>query len=283
MPATVILIHGAFCTATAWAPLQRELDSRGISNIAVDLPGHGTHAPLPAGYAAEPQQLESLARAPSAMAGIGTSDDVAAVCEVLRAARAHGPTVLVGASRGGMTLTAVANTAPELVDHLVYAAAWCCVDQDPQAYEQSEENCSSELGLVSSRLVCADPAQIGAIRLNWRTQDEQLLRSLQSALLHDGTRAELLTYLHAQDPDESIIIDTELVVGDPATWGRVPRSYVVTGRDRAMPPALQERFIAEADAAVPDNPTTVHHLASSHLGFQIHPAGLADILHGIVE
>lgn len=105
---------------------------------------------------------------------------------------------------------------------------------------------------------------------------------MQSALLHDGTRAELLAYLHAQDPDESINVDAQRVVGDPATWGRVPRSYVVADADRAMPPAMQEQLIAEADAAVPDNPTTVYHLPSSHLGVQVRPAGLGQIVTRIV-
>jgi hypothetical protein len=70
---------------------------------------------------------------------------------------------------------------------------------------------------------------------------------------------------------------------DPATWGRVPHTYVRLTEDRAMPLALQDRFIAEADALVPDNPFDVHSLASSHLRFQVHPREFVDILDGLAE
>jgi hypothetical protein len=45
-----------------------------------------------------------------------------------------------------------------------------------------------------------------------------------------------------------------------------------------MPVALQDRWIAEADAAVPGNPFDVVTLASSHLAVQIRPGPLVDVL-----
>ncbi|MGA0194495.1 MAG: alpha/beta fold hydrolase, partial [Ilumatobacteraceae bacterium] len=43
----VVLVHGAWHGAWCWAPLQTELDRRGIASLAVDLPGHGsTGAPF---------------------------------------------------------------------------------------------------------------------------------------------------------------------------------------------------------------------------------------------
>lgn len=109
-------------------PLLRELGLCGHRAVAVDLPGHGFSARLPRAARGD-RDRAALTVEPSAMAGLGTADDVAAVVGVLERARAHGPVVLVGHSRGGLTLTAVANTAPHLVDHLVYVSAWCCVDR----------------------------------------------------------------------------------------------------------------------------------------------------------
>ena len=40
-PRPIVLVHGAFHGAWCWAPLQAELDSRGVPSYAVDLPGHG--------------------------------------------------------------------------------------------------------------------------------------------------------------------------------------------------------------------------------------------------
>ncbi|WP_219418941.1 hypothetical protein [Pseudonocardia nigra] len=108
-----------------------------------------------------------------------------------------------------------------------------------------------------------------------------MLDGLQAALLADGTRAELLAYLHRQDPDEALVIDEVATRGDAATWGRIPRTYVRLTEDRAVPLTLQDRFIAEADALTPDNPTDVRSIASGHLRWQIHPAEIVEILDGL--
>lgn len=275
---TFVLVPGSWCASAAWAPVARELTLRGHRAVPVDLPGHGPTATIPRGYLGR-QDLDALATEPSGMAGVGTADDVALVTDVLRRAQRHGPAVLVGHSRGGLTLTAVANTLPELVDRLVYVSAWCCVTDGHDGYAASPENAGSELGRAAA-LAVADPAALGALRFNWRTADPVHLDVLQEVLLADGTRRELIAYLHAMDPDESLSIDDAATRADPATWGRIPRTYVRLTEDRAMPTALQDRFVAEADAAAPDNPFDVHSLSTSHLGVQVRPAGLVQILDG---
>jgi pimeloyl-ACP methyl ester carboxylesterase len=276
---TFVLVHGAFCNAAVWGPTARELTLRGHRAVAVDLPGHGFGATIPAGYLGA-QDLDELARAPSGMSGIGTADDVAAVVAVVRRAREHGPVVLVGASRGGLTLTAVGNAVPELVDRLVYVSAWCPVSATVSEYSVAPENATSLL-TGAGAIAVGNPVEIGAIRLNWRTSDPGHLDLLQAALLADGTRQELLAYLHLQEPDEALVVDEVATRADPATWGRIPRSYVRLTEDRALPLPLQDRFIAEADALLPDRPFGVHSLASSHLRFQVHPAGLVAVLDGL--
>jgi pimeloyl-ACP methyl ester carboxylesterase len=276
---TFVLVHGAFCNAAVWGPTVRELALRGHRAVAVDLPGHGFGATIPAGYAGA-QDLATLAGAPSGMAGLGTADDVAAVTAVVRRAREHGPVVLVGASRGGLTLTAVGNAEPHLVDRLVYVSAWCPVAATVAEYTASPENATSLLA-EAAVLAVGDPGAIGAVRLNWRTADPAHLDLLQAALLADGTRQELLAYLHLQEPDEALAVDERATRADPGTWGRIPRSYVRLTEDRAIPLPLQDRFIAEADALLPDRPFDVHSLTSSHLRFQIHPEAFVDVLAGL--
>lgn len=281
MTTTFVLVHGSFANSACWAPTVRELALRGHRALAVDLPGHGLAATIPAGYLGA-QDPAALATEPSGMTGIGTADDVAAVTDVLRRARAHGPVVLVGTSRGGLTLTAVGNNAPELVDRLVYVSAWCCVDATVSEYSAGPEYSQSLLG-DTGLLPLADPAQIGGIRLNWRTGEPDVLDRLQTALLADGTRAELLAFLHHQEPDEALVVDETATRGRAGTWGRIPRTYVRLTGDRSVPVALQDRFIAEADALTPDNRFDVHSLDSSHLRFQIHPLGLVEILDELAQ
>lgn len=281
MISTYVLVHGAFCNSAVWAPVARELALLGHRTVAVDLPGHGLGATIPTGYLG-PQDLGALATQPSGMAGITTADDVIVVSDVVRRAAEHGPVILVGASRGGLTITAVANAVPELIERIVYVSAWCCVDAGPGEYSVSAENADSQLPRAAV-IAVANPADIGALRLNWRTAEPAHLDVLQAALLADGTREELIAYLHTQDPDEALAIDDEAVRVDPATWGRIPHTYVRLTEDLAMPLALQDRFIAEADAATPDNRFDVRSLASSHLGFQVHPAAIVEILDGLAS
>ena len=54
--------------------------------------------------------------------------------------------------------------------------------------------------------------------------------------------------------------------GEAHTWGRIPRTYVRFTLDRLIPPALQDRFIDEADRLTPDNPTDVRSVAAPHVG-----------------
>jgi hypothetical protein len=48
----------------------------------------------------------------------------------------------------------------------------------------------------------------------------------------------------------------------------VPRSYIRFTLDRALPLALQDRMIDEADAATPGNRFDVHSLPAPHVGPQ---------------
>ena len=62
-----------------------------------------------------------------------------------------------------------------------------------------------------------------------------------------------------------------------ARWGAIDRHYIKCLQDRVILPALQQRFIDEADAFAPGNPTHVHQLDSSHSPFMSQPAVLAGV------
>jgi pimeloyl-ACP methyl ester carboxylesterase len=271
--ATYVFVHGSNSNSFGWAGVQRELALLGRRTLAVDLPGHGLAARFPRSYQA-PQDLTALAHEPSAMTGITLADNVAHVVGIVR--RLAGPVVLVGHSRGGFTIGGVGAAVPELIARLVYVSAWCCTEP-LRSYTESPENSTSEANALGATLLAGDPAEIGAVRLNWRAAD---LRSAQSALLADGTEDELLAFLNTLEPDEASRLGPGTEV-DAGTWGQIPRTYIRLTNDRSIPLALQDKFIRDADALTPDNRFDVHSIESSHLGFMFRPQEIATILAGL--
>ncbi|MEV0062795.1 hypothetical protein [Nocardia sp. NPDC050718] len=94
----------------------------------------------------------------------------------------------------------------------------------------------------------------------------------------DATDDQFRACLNLLEPADSARVLTADSRVRAATWGRIPRTYIRLSQDRAIPPHMQDRMIAEADALTPDNPFTVHTVAASHLGACLHAARIAAIL-----
>ncbi|GGR02555.1 alpha/beta fold hydrolase [Streptomyces pilosus] len=273
---TFVLVHGAFANSFSFAPLQAELGLLGHRSVAVDLPGHGFEATFPAAYQA-PQDLDALGAEPGGIKGVTLADNAARVIEVLERARRNGPTVLVGHSRGGATITAVGNARPELIDRIVYVSAWCPVTLDVGGYYAEPEMADVDPGAFAAALV-GNPAELGLLRTNFRTADPGALAAFKQAFAADLTDDEFRTFLNTFQPDENLDAGTSADRARAATWGRIPRTYVRLAADASVPPAVQDRMIREADALTPDNPFDVHTLDGSHLHWLVHPGPAAALL-----
>ncbi|MFD7386031.1 alpha/beta fold hydrolase [Streptomyces anulatus] len=276
---TFILVHGAFSNSFSFAPLQAELGLLGHRSVAVDLPGHGFGATSPASYQA-PQDLDALATEPGGIKGVTLADNAARVIEVLERAKRNGPAVLVSHSRGGATATAVANARPDLIDRIVYVSAWCPVDLDVGDYYAEPEMADVDAGALSLALV-GNPAELGLLRVNFRTADPAALAAFKHAFAADLTDDEFQVFLNTFQCDENLDAGTYADRAQAATWGRIPRTYVRLADDTSLPPALQDRMIREADALTPDNPFDVRTLAGSHLRWLVHPKPAAELLAGL--
>ncbi|WP_399084492.1 alpha/beta fold hydrolase [Streptomyces sp. BBFR2] len=277
---TFVLVHGAFANSFSFAPLQAELALLGHRSAAIDLPGHGFEATFPAAYQA-PQDLDALAAAPGGIREVTLADAVARVIGVLERAKRHGPTVLVGHSRGGITLTAVANARPDLIDRLVYVSAWCPVDLDVAGYYAGPEMAATDQRALATALV-GNPAELGLLRNNFRTADPEALAALRATMGADLTDDEFRTFLNTFQPDDNLDAGTLDDRAGEATWGRVPRTYVRLAEDIAIPLAMQDRMIREGDALTPGNPFDVRTLPGSHLHWLVHPEPAAALLAGLV-
>ncbi|MEV0272384.1 alpha/beta hydrolase [Hamadaea sp. NPDC050747] len=274
-PPTFVFVHGANGSGGLWNPIILELAAHGHRAVAVDLPGHGLQAGYPVSYQA-PQDAAAFAEEPSLMAGITLDATVDFLTGVVRRVAVHGPVILVGQSLAGISITGVANRVPELIGQLVYVSAFCCVDL-PTVYDYylTPEGRSSAVLTVPK---VGDPARTGALRTNWRSADPAFLAGAQRAFLADGTAAQLRALIAGCQPDESALLSFTDARIDPGRWGGVPHTFVRLTDDQSIPLALQDRMIAEADAAVPHNPFRVHTLNSSHLGYLLRPAEIASLL-----
>ncbi|MFC8825474.1 alpha/beta hydrolase [Streptomyces sp. NPDC057137] len=277
---TFVLVHGSCSSSFMWAPVQRELALLGHRSFAVDLPGHGLDAQYPVAYQA-PQDLDAWAAEPSTLAGVTLRDNVDMVVDIVRRVAEHGPVVLVGASLGGLTTTAVGNEIPGLIDRLVYISAWSCVARaNPMEYMAEPEFAGSLLPGLGGFNV-GDPSAVGAGRANYRTADPDLLAALKAATMAEATDAEFMAFINILQPDESLAVIGGDGRGHADTWGTIPRSYLRLTDDRSLPVAMQDRLIAEADELTPDNPYDVHSLDSSHTGFVLQAPKVAGILDGL--
>ncbi|SHF91067.1 alpha/beta hydrolase [Streptoalloteichus hindustanus] len=277
---TFVLVHGANGNAGYFAPLVAELAMAGHRALAVDLPGHGPAGHFPPSYQA-PQDLAALAAAPSPLAGLRLADNVDHVTRIVRRVAAHGPVILVGHSMGGATITRVGNEIPHLIARLVYLTAFCCVRLRSvlECFTATPEGRTSLLTTIPG---LTDPGRTGVTRTNWRCADRGFLAAAKAALAGGWDDAAFLAALNTMEPDEAWAVTTDDARGVPATWGRIPRTYVRCARDRAVPLPLQDRMISEADRATPHNRFDVHTLDAPHLGPQ-HPRPLARVLTSLLD
>jgi len=274
-----VFVHGGSSNARAWGPLQNELAVLGYRSHAVDLPGHGDLADSPAAYYRQPQDLAALAAAPSPLRGITLQDNVKHVVDTLRRLDGRGPVVLVGNSLGGLTISAVANAAPELLDRVVYLSALCLSDPAmlTEPWDVVDDNL---LDALAARITVPDVDEPGVARLNWRSAhgDPELFAGLKAAIMADSTDHQFRLLLDSLDPDENYAVLEPGALVQADGWGRVPHTYVRLAEDHGITPAVQDHMIRKADELTPHNPFEVHTLASSHVGYFSRPRVFAEML-----
>ncbi|QDQ09937.1 alpha/beta hydrolase [Streptomyces spectabilis] len=276
---TFVFVPGGSSNARAWGPLQNELALKGYRSYAVDLPGHGDRADHPAVYYQQPQDLAALAAAPSPMRGITLRDNVRHVVDVLHRLAPSGPLVLVGNSFGGLTVTAVANAVPELLDRVVYLSAVCLSDPAmiTGVWDVRDDNL---LDAAVARITVPLTDAQGVVRLNWRAAhaDPGLFAQLKAAVMADSTDHQFRMLLDSMDPDENHTVLEQGAVALADQWGKVPHTFVRLSADRSIPPAVQDYMIRKADALTPRNPFDVRTLDASHVGYFSRPRLFAELL-----
>ena len=206
-----VLVHGAFSGGWVWGPLAEELEARGHSVEAPDLPGGG-------------QDRTPIAEV--------TLDAYATrICEVLRAHPE--PALLVGHSMGGMAITQAAPRCPERIQSMVYVAAF--LPQEGQSLialtqlpEGATDQVQANLVISGDPPVATMPAEASRAALYEKCSDEQAAWAIASRT------------------PQPVFPFTEPVALDGFDFAGIPRAYVHCTEDRAIPPPLQRRMIEAA-------------------------------------
>ncbi|MFJ1709609.1 alpha/beta fold hydrolase [Kitasatospora sp. NPDC088346] len=271
----LLFLHGYWHGSWCWSEVITHVAAAGRSAVAVDMAGHGLRAARPQCLTRRPLAPEALASEVSPVAGVDLDQASDLLISQIKEVGGGSPVTVVAHSMGGAVLTRAAQLAPELVAHAVYLAAFMPASDVPAlAYTQMPENADA---LIASSFR-ADPSVIGALRLDLASDDPAYRGQLRDMFAGDVDPAVAEAALGLLTPDAPIGIALGSTTLTREGWGSVPRTYVACTRDMTVRPALQQKFISDADAAFPDNPTSVVTLDSSHSPFLSMPGRVADIV-----
>lgn len=274
--AAFVLVHGGWHNRSVWDRVTPILEAEGFAALKLDLPGAGVNARAPMSLGRRPFDPAAFAAEPSPVAGVAQEERTQAVVALVKeaASLSDGRVILVGHSAGGMTISAVAEQVPDLLLAVVYLAGFMVPNGMPLLAMLQHETMSSAL---SPGLFVGDPAAIGATRIHAGSTDEAYRSLLKASFYGDVPESEFAhaaTQLHCDESNAGALAPSEIT---PQRFGRVPRHYIRTTQDCAIPLTGQDHMIAMVDEAI-GGKTATHTLASSHSPFLSQPAGLSKIL-----
>lgn len=274
----VLLLHGFWHGVWCWSGVIERLAGAGRVTAAVDLAGHGLRVRRPASVGRRPFDAGLLASEVSPGAAVDLDAAGELLVSQLRRLGGGEAVTVVAHSMGGTVLTRAAQQAPDLVAHAVYVAAFMPASGVPAGdYITMPENA----GELVVPLLHGDPATIGALRLDLGSADAGYRDQLRNAFFGDLDPVIADAALASLVPDAPVGIPRGATTLTPDGWGTVARTYVACTLDMAVRPALQRKFIADADAAFPDNPTSVVTLDASHGPFLSMPDQVAEIIQNL--
>jgi pimeloyl-ACP methyl ester carboxylesterase len=172
--------------------------------------------------------------------------------------------------------TRVAEIAPELVAGLVYVAAFVPTLLGSSGAYLDLPEARTALG---GGLYLGDPSALGAVRIDPRSTDPAYQDELHAAYFSDLDRPGFLAMAASLTPDQPMSFLTTATGATAARWGTVPRTYIRTTLDRALPVALQDVMIRHADELAPATAFAQATIEAGHAVFAGAPAEVADVIH----
>lgn len=233
-----VFVHGGFHAAWCWSRTIAELEKIGHSGIAIDLPGHGARL-------GEESTLNNRREA---------------VASVLQAGD-----VLVGHSGGGFDATLGADSAPDLVSHIVYLAA---------ALPREGFSYTDAMTMGGQGAEFFDTAAGDMLTLLHFADDGAMTFAIDGArqyFYHDCDD-DTVRWAFGRLGPERFGETTVAPVSVPNFWAAdLPRSFIRCEQDRAYPRWLADVVCERLGV----EPLTID---ASHSPFLSRPAELAELL-----
>lgn len=186
-----VLVHGGGHGGWAFGKVAPYLVREGHAVVAPDLPGHGLNARIPESWWSRAQDPGKFAAEPSPLAQLTLADLAAAVTGVLRQLAGDGrQVILAGHSMAGVLLNQAGETVPEMVSRLVYLSGWMTrAGKSFGDYQQTPEMAATEV----PPLFLADPAAVGAVRIDFGSADPAYRARAKAAFAADVDDERALT------------------------------------------------------------------------------------------
>lgn len=231
-----ILLHGAWEESQMWNDVSPILQQHGHTITAIDLPGHGLNKHLgPA---------------------VTMSDYRQAVVEIIT--RLDHQVILVGHSMNGALISLVAEHIPEKIERLIYVTAFLL------------KNGGSVLEAMQS-----DPAG-GALPEVVFSEDQDYATLPELALrrigFHDIAESAIHRFLPLMAEWQATEPFMAKIVLSQKNFGSVSKTYIRTGMDRIVSPALQNTMIGNWEV------DSVLNLESGHFPAFSQPEKLAELI-----
>jgi pimeloyl-ACP methyl ester carboxylesterase len=242
--AVAVLVHGAWHGGWCWEPVVVELEERGHTVRTIDLPSRGNPAGDLHGDAQAVRELvESLGR----------------------------PVVLVGHSYGGAVITEASSGTAD-VKHLVYLTA--VVPDVGESVLEAGQAALAEAGgtPAGEQVATTDDAASDVMEIH---EDGTMSCRPDRAVdlfYHDCDPAVAANAVAALVPQPAMTFSQ---APNGAGWKEHPSTYVVCTDDHVLNETGQRAFARRCNDVVV--------LSTSHSPFFSNPAGVADIVEGLIE
>jgi putative intracellular protease/amidase/esterase/lipase len=234
---TYVLVHGAWADESAWGFVRNDL-AKNANVVVVNLPAHGIDL--------------------SDGAKTGLVDYVKAVTDIIN--KQPGKVKLVGHSMGGMVISQVAENIPAKIDKLIYVAAFL---------PKNGEN----LNGIVNKFLNNKPVDIFEFNKDYSLISIKT-EAIPAVVCDDCPQymKDVLVKYHKAEPLKGFNDKVNLT----AKFAAIPKYYVSTANDNAVPYALQQQMIKNNGTV-----KQVFEMKTSHLPFVAQPAEFIQIINGI--